>query len=325
MEKIETDFTKMMGCKYPIIAAPMFLVSNPEMVIQASLSGAVGTFPTLNCRTSEELDQWLGQIKEKVGDLPFGVNLILHKSNSRLQEDKEIVFKHKVPLIISSLGNPQELINEARPLGIKVICDVINTKHAKKAVSVGVDGLIVVSVGAGGHAGTLSPFCSLPHFKKLFPDTMIIAAGGISSGEQLAASLALGASAVSCGTRFIASKEAKVEQGYKDAIVKSGPEDIFMSKALSGVNASVLKTKESEAFYNWDNSIRGKISQFITYKLMKSGLNLKKKYSWNNVWSAGQSVGEVEEVLSCKEIVSAFVSEYEKTRASLPELGNQKK
>lgn len=320
MEKMNTEFTKMMNCKYPIIAAPMFLVSNPEMVIETTLAGGVGTFPTLNCRTAEELDLWLTQIKEKVGDLPFGVNLILHASNERLEEDKKIVFKHKVPLIISSLGNPQALLKEARPLGIKVICDVINTKHAKKAVGVGVDGLIVVSTGAGGHAGPLSPFCSLPYFKEMFPETMIIAAGGISSGEQLAASVALGASAVSVGTRFIASKEAKVEQGYKDSIVSSGPEDIFMSKALSGVNASVLRTKESEDFYKWDNSISGKISQYIKYKLYKNGLKLKKKYSWNNVWSAGQSVGEVRKVLTCKEIINKFVSEFNETKARLERL-----
>lgn len=317
MEKMNTSFTEMLGCKYPIIAAPMFLVSNPEMVIETSLAGGVGTFPTLNCRTVEELDLWLVKIKAALGGLPFGVNLILHKSNTRLEEDKKIVFRHKVPFIISSLGNPQALLSEARPLGIKVVCDVINTKHAKKAVAVGVDGLIVVSAGAGGHAGPLSPFCSLPFFKKLFPDTPIIAAGGISSGEQLAASLALGASAVSVGTRFIASSEAKVEQGYKDSIVSSGPEDLFMSKALSGVNASILKTKESEAFYNWDNSFKGKVSQYITYKFMKSGLKLKRKYSWSNVWSAGQSVGEVKEVLTCKEIINKFLLEFKETKVKL--------
>jgi nitronate monooxygenase len=317
MEKLDTDFTKMMGCKYPIIAAPMFLVSNPEMVIQSTLAGGVGTFPTLNCRSLYELEDWILRIKEKVGDLPWGVNLILHKSNKRLEEDKAIVLKHKVPLIITSLGNPQEVLKEARPLGIKVICDVINTKHAKKAIEAGVDGLIVVSAGAGGHAGPLSPFNSLPYFKKKFPNTIIIAAGGISSGEHLLCAKALGAGAVSVGTRFIASKEADVEEGYKSAIVRLGPEDIFMSKALSGVNASVLRTPESEEFYQWDQSWRGKISQAVQLMFFKGGLKLKKKYSWNNVWSAGQSVGEVESVLTCKEIIDKFISEYEETRKSL--------
>jgi len=317
MDKLDTEFTKMMGCKYPIIAAPMFLVSNPEIVIEATLAGGVGTFPTLNCRTLYELEDWILRIKEKVGDLPWGVNLILHKSNKRLQEDKAIVLKHKVPLIISSLGNPQELLKEARPLGTKVICDVINTKHAAKAVEAGVDGLIVVSAGAGGHAGPLSPFNSLPYFKKKFPDTPIIAAGGISSGAHLLSSVALGACAVSVGTRFIASKEAGVEKGYKSAIVKSGPEDIFMSKALSGVNASVLRTPESEEFYQWDRSLRGKMSQAFQLLFFKGGLKLKKKYSWNNVWSAGQSVGEVESVLSCKEIVDKFISEYTEIKGQL--------
>lgn len=317
MNELKTDFTEMMGCRYPIIGAPMFLVSNPEMVIQTSLAGGVGTFPTLNCRSLYDLEDWILRIKEKIGDLPWGVNLILHKSNKRLAEDTKIVLKHKVPLIISSLGNPQELLKEARPQGTKVICDVINTKHAKKAVEVGVDGLIVVSAGAGGHAGPLSPFSSLPYFKKQFPGTPIIAAGGISSGEHLLASMALGATAVSVGTRFIASAEADVVKGYKDAIVKSGPEDIFMSKALSGVNASVLKTKESEAFYKWDKSLRGKITQYFQYLFFKSGLKLKKKYSWDNVWSAGQSVGEVDNVLTCKEIVDKFISEYAGAKGKL--------
>lgn len=307
----------MMGCRYPIIAAPMFLVSNPEMVIQTTLAGGVGTFPTLNCRSLYELEDWILRIKEKVGDLPWGVNLILHKSNKRLEEDKKIVLKHKVPLIISSLGNPQELLKEARPLGTKVICDVINTKHAKKAVEVGVDGLIVVSAGAGGHAGPLSPFNSLPYFKKKFPDTPIIAAGGISSGAHLLSALALGACAVSVGTRFIASKEAEVVEGYKTAIVRSGPEDIFMSKALSGVNASVLRTPESEEFYQWNKSFKGKLSQFIQLVFFKGGLKLKKKYSWNNVWSAGQSVGQVDDVLSCKEIVDHFIEDYQETKNQL--------
>jgi len=317
MENLDTDFTKMMGCEYPIIAAPMFLVSNPEMVIETSLAGGVGTFPTLNCRSLYELEDWILRIKDKVGDRPWGVNLILHKSNKRLEEDKKIVLKHKVPLIISSLGNPQDLLKEARPLGTKVICDVINIKHAKKAVEAGVDGLIVVSAGAGGHAGPLSPFNSLPYFKKSFPDTMIIAAGGISSGAQLLSARALGASAVSVGTRFIASKEAEVVEGYKSAIVRSGPEDIFMSKALSGVNASVLRTPESEDFYQWNKSWKGKFSQMLQLLFFKGGLKLKKKYSWNNVWSAGQSVGQVQQVLSCKEIVTSFIEDYHETKKSL--------
>ena len=317
MEKIDTDFTKMMGCEHPIIAAPMFLVSNPEMVVETTLAGGVGTFPTLNCRSLYELEDWILRIKDKVGDKPWGVNLILHKSNKRLEEDKKIVLKHKVPLIISSLGNPQDLLKEARPLGTKVICDVINIKHAKKAVEAGVDGLIVVSAGAGGHAGPLSPFNSLPYFKKNFPETMIIAAGGISSGAQLVAARALGASAVSVGTRFIASREAEVVEGYKSAIVRSGPEDIFMSKALSGVNASVLRTPESEDFYQWNKSWRGKFSQMMQLLFFKGGLKLKKKYSWNNVWSAGQSVGQVHQVLSCKEIVTKFVDDYHEVQKSL--------
>lgn len=306
---MSTEFSKMFNCKYPIIGAPMFLVSNVEMVSEISLAGGVGTFPSLNCRTTEELETWIGEIKEKVKGLPFGVNLILHKSNERYAEDKEIVLKHKVPLIISSLGNPTDLVKEARAIGTKVFCDVINMKHAKKAVSAGADGLIVVSSGAGGHAGPLSPFASIPWFKSEF-SVPIIAAGAIASGHSMAAALALGADGVSVGTRFIASKEAQVEEGYKKAIVNSSPESIFMSRALSGVNASVMRTEHTENFYQWENSLKGKLSQWLMYKLMKKGLKLKKKYSWNNVWSAGQSVGEVHEVLSCREIVEKFNQDF---------------
>ncbi len=313
---MSTEFTKMLNCKYPIIGAPMFLVSNVDMVSEISLAGGVGTFPTLNCRSVEQLEEWIVEIKKRVGDLPFGVNLILHKSNTRYEEDKALVLKHKVPFIISSLGDPTKLVKETREIGTKVFCDVINMKHAKKAVSAGADGLIVVSTGAGGHAGPLSPFASIPWFSKEF-NIPIIAAGSIASGKTMAAALALGAQGVSVGTRFIASKEAQVEQGYKDAIVESSPESIFMSRALSGVNASVMRTKNTEDFYQWENSFKGKASQWIMYNLMKKGLKLKKKYSWNNVWSAGQSVGEVESVLNCREIVESFMSDFSEVKESL--------
>lgn len=310
MNHIETKMTNILGCKYPIIGAPMFLVSNPEVVSEVTLAGGVGVFPTLNCRSTDELKTWLEKIESKVGDKPYGVNLIVHKSNERLKEDLSMVLKHNVSLIVSSLGNPTDLIKKAHENNVKVICDVINVKHGKKALEAGADGLIVVGAGAGGHAGPLSPFAAIPWFRKHFPDTLIIAAGGISSGETLAASLVLGADGVSVGTRFIASHEAQVEKGYKDAIVEAGPEDIFMSRALSGVNASILKTKHNMDFYNWNSSLWGKVSQFITFTLLKKGLKLKKKFSWNNVWSAGQSVGCVDEIITCKEIVDKMVKEY---------------
>jgi nitronate monooxygenase len=318
MSQIKTRFTETFGTKLPIIGAPMFLVSNPTMVSEISLGGGLGVFPTLNCRSVEELDAWTSEIEDKVGDKPYGVNLIVHKSNERLMQDLDLILSRKVSLIVSSLGDPSRLISEAHKKNVKVICDVINLKHGAKALSAGADGLIVVSAGAGGHAGPLSPFASLPWFRKEFPDKMIVAAGSISSGRTMAASLCLGADAVSVGTRFIASKEAQVEQGYKDAIVEATPEDIFMSRALSGVNASVMKTNHNKDFYEWDQSLSGKVYQYIYYNLMKRGLKLKKKFSWNNVWSAGQSVGEVSEIVACREILSQFETEYLKTLSSMP-------
>jgi len=218
----------------------------------------------------------------------------------------------------SVISLPTKLIKAAHKKGVKVICDVINLKHGAKALNAGADGLIVVSAGAGGHAGPLSPFASLPLFREKFPDKLIVAAGSIASGRTMAASIALGADAVSVGTRFIASHEAGVDEAYKQAIVDAAPEDIFMSRALSGVKASIMKTKHNKDFYEWDQSLRGKASQFLYYNLMKKGLKLKKKFSWNNVWSAGQSVGEVSEIVACKDILSQFETEYLKTLSSMP-------
>ena len=318
MSQINTRFTDFFGTKLPIIGAPMFLVSNPDMVSEITLAGGLGVFPTLNCRSVDELEEWLDQIESRVGDKPYGVNIIVHKSNERLKQDLDLVLSRKVSLIVSSLGDPSNLISDAHKRNVKVICDVINLKHGEKALGSGADGLIVVSAGAGGHAGPLSPFASIPWFRQKFPDKLIVAAGSISSGSQMAASICLGADAVSVGTRFIASKEAKVEQGYKDAIVEATPEDIFMSKALSGVNASVMRTRHNKDFYNWDQSFKGKVSQYIYYNLMKKGLKLKKKFSWNNVWSAGQSVGEISEIVACKDILSQFETEYLEILSSMP-------
>ena len=318
MHRIKTQFTQLFGTRLPIIGAPMFLVSNPDMVSEISLGGGLGVFPTLNCRSLEELDSWIDEIESKIGDKAYGVNLIVHKSNKRFFQDLDLVLNRNVSLIVSSLGNPSRLISEARKKNVKVMCDVINLKHGEKALRSGADGLIVVSAGAGGHAGPLSPFASLPWFKKKFPDKLIVAAGSISSGKTMAAALCLGADAVSVGTRFIASKEAKVDQGYKDAIVEATPEDIFMSRALSGVKASVIRTKHNQDFYDWDQSLKGKISQYIHYNLMKKGLKLKKKFSWNNVWSAGQSVGEINKIAPCRDILSQFEMEYLKTLSTMP-------
>ena len=366
MSQISTRFTELLGTKLPIIGAPMFLVSNPKMVSEITLNGGLGVFPTLNCRSLKELESWLDEIESKVGDKPYGVNLIVHKSNKRFFQDLDLVLRCKASLIVSSLGDPSPIIERVertkrtkrvertgqieqvertgqiertkrierteqaertgqaertrwtRKKNVKVICDVINLKHGEKALRSGADGLIVVSAGAGGHAGSLSPFASIPWFKKMFSDKLIIAAGGVSSGTTMAAALCLGADAVSVGTRFIASKEAKADQGYKNAIVEATPEDIFMSRALSGVNASVIKTKHNQDFYEWDQSLRGKIYQYFYYSLMKKGLKLKKKFSWSNVWSAGQSVGEVHDIITCREILLQFEKEYLKVLNSLP-------
>lgn len=320
VSQIDTEFTRMFGCRYPLIGAPMFLVSNVPLVTAVSKAGGLGCFPSLNCRSTEEFEEWVEKIRAEIGDLPYGVNLILHKSNQeRLATDLEVVLKNKIPLIISSLGDPTEMIKEAHKNGIKVFCDVINDKHAKKAVDAGADGLVVVGSGAGGHAGPLSPFAAIPWFKEQYK-VPVVAAGAIASGKVMASALALGAEGVSVGTRFIASSEAAADQDYKEAVVKAEPGDIFLTPALSGVNASIIKTKETQEFYEWERSFRGKASLWFMSKLMKRGLKLKRKYSWKNVWSAGQSVGQVTSIESSQKIIEDFVLEYFET---LKKLGPQ--
>lgn len=316
----------MMGCDLPLIGAPMFLVSNVEMVVAISEAGGVGTFPALNYRPIEEYKKALQQMRARTKK-PIGVNIIVNKSNTRQTEDLKYALDSGVNLFITSLGSPRSVIAEAHKNGAKVVCDVVNLEHALKVQDMGADGVIAVSAGAGGHAGPISPLVLVPWLKSELK-IPVIAAGGIANGKQMAAAILLGAEAVSVGTRFIASKEATVEQSYKDAVVNSTPEDIVMTSRVSGTPAAVIKTPYVEKmgldlpWYLKALKDQKLTKKYIVPLIHLMGMKQLEKAAvgptWKTVWSAGQSVGLVDDILSCREIVENFAREYEEAIAALP-------
>lgn len=326
MKTIKNDFTEMMKCSLPIIGAPMFLVSNEDMVVAISEAGGVGTFPALNYRPISEYEKALKNIRQRTKK-PVGVNIIVNKSNQRQFDDLKIALDHGVDLFITSLGNPKQVIIDAQKNGAKVVCDVTNLEHALKVQEMGADGVIAVSSGAGGHAGPITPMVLIPWLKKELK-IPVIAAGGIADGRSMAAALALGASAVSVGTRFIACSEAKVDQGYKDAIVNSDPEDIVMTSRVSGTPASVINTPYVQKmgldlpWYLKFLKDKKFSKKYVVPLIHLLGMRQLEKAAtgptWKTVWCAGQSVGMIDEILSCQQIMDKLVSEYFQTVEALP-------
>lgn len=292
----ETAVTRMLGIRYPVIAAPMFLVSNPDMLVAVGDAGGLGAMPALNARTTDGFREAVREIKRRT-NAPFGVNLIL-LDNPRLRDDLAVCLEERVPLIITSLGNPTEVITACHERGMRVFCDVVNERHAQKAKAAGADALIAVSAGAGGHAGVITPFVLMPWLKREV-GLPVIAAGGLADGHTLAAALALGADAGYFGTRFIASAEAPVEAGFKDAIVAAGPEDIVYSADVTGHPCNFL----GSSLEKWRAAKN------------EGGADLKK---WRDVWSAGQTVGLIDDVKPCATIVADIMAEYEAARAAMP-------
>ncbi|MFC6671366.1 NAD(P)H-dependent flavin oxidoreductase [Marinobacterium aestuariivivens] len=289
----------------PLISAPMFLVSGPQLVIEACKAGVVGTFPALNQRSSEGFEQWLQEIAaalatgERVSGVPaapFGVNLIVHKSNPRLHADLALCVKHRVPLVITSLGAVKEVVDAVHDYGGLVFHDVTNVRHAKKAVEAGVDGLIAVCAGAGGHAGTLSPFALVNEIRRFFNGTLILS-GCLSSGRDLAAARMMGADLGYMGTRFINTRESLAVDGYKDMILSSSAADIVYTPKVSGIPASFMRQSLEAAGLD-DRHGEG-------------GLNLNDEArAWKTVWSAGQGVGSISDVPAVAELVSRLKAEF---------------
>jgi nitronate monooxygenase len=293
----------------PIIAAPMFLVSGPDLVVETCRAGMVGTFPSLNQRTNEGYDEWLTEIQSRLATIqaetgqkpaPFGVNIVVHKSNSRLQADLATTIKHKVPLIITSLGAAKEVVDAVHSYGGLVFHDVINMKHARKAAEAGVDGLIAVAAGAGGHAGILSPFAMVSEIRQFFDKTIILS-GVMSDGHEVAAARMMGADFAYMGTRFIATHEAMAQQGFKEMIVESTSSDIVYTPAISGVNANFMRASIANAGRDPDN---------LTIDA-NSALHLEGEAKvWKDIWSAGQGVGGIHDIPTTAELCARLTAEY---------------
>lgn len=319
-----TPLTKMLDIDFPMIMAPMFLVSNSDMVKAGMSSGIAAAFPTLNFRNEGELEQVLdGLNAHKTTGVrgTYGVNLIVQKTNPLYVKHLEICVSKKVPFYITSLGNPKEVIDRAHAYGAKVFCDVTNIEHAAKAHSMGCDGFIAVGQGAGGHAGPYPLQVLVPALQKHFPGTPVIAAGGIASGKGILSMLTLGAAGVSVGTRFIASTEAKVNDAYKNAIVDSGMGDIVMTTKISGTPCTIINTPYAKKIgyeQNWlekmlSNNPRTK-RWFKTLVQLRGFRRLERsvrKANYDTLWCAGQSVELIEEIVSCGEIVKRMIDETE--------------
>jgi nitronate monooxygenase len=316
--QIHTSFTNLLKIDYPLIAGAMFLVSHEELVSEVSNAGGLGAAPSLNWRTTIEFKKALQKIKA-LSQKSYAINLIVNKSNLRLQADLDACVEEKVPVVITSLGNPIDVIKKVHAYGGKVFCDVVNLRYAQKVQDQGCDGVIAVSSGAGGHAGPISPLVLIPHLKSRIK-IPIVAAGGIANGRQILAALVLGADAVQVGTRFIASIEAPVSQEYKNAIVNAEPEDIVLTSRISGTPASVINTPfiQSRSLnlsrlenFLIKNSVTKKYAKLLRGLIGQTQLAKAANHlTWKNVWSAGQGSGLISEVLPAREIVFKMIREY---------------
>mgnify|MGYP001800229055 CR=1 FL=1 len=305
----------------PTIAAPMFLISGPELVIECCKNGIVGTFPALNQRTSEGFEEWLVEIKtefanweEETGKIaaPFGVNLIVHPTNPRVEADVKLCVKHQVPLVFTSLGAVQMVVDAIHSYGGLVFHDVIKKRHAQKAAGAGVDGLILVAAGAGGHAGTINPMTLVAETKQFFDKTIILS-GCISTGRDIASAMQMGADLAYMGTRFINVKESKAPEEYKDMIINAGASDVTYTAAISGVHANFLsKSLEAAGLTAEDLKKDTKID-------FGKELDTEHK-AWKTIWSAGQGSALIDDTLSVAELTLKLKSEFKSAIEAQTEL-----
>lgn len=306
--------------RIPLIGAPMFIVSGPELVIAQCKAGTVGSFPALNARPQSALDDWLRQIEDELGEYqeanpgeivaPYAVNQIAHASNARLQQDVETCVRHEVPIIITSLRPPEDIVTAVHSYGGLVFHDVISLRHARKAIAQGVDGIIAVCAGAGGHAGPLSPFALVKEIRREF-DGAVILSGCITTGNDIVAALAMGADLAYSGTRFIATEEARAVPDYKAMVVDSKSEDIVYSSLFTGVHGSYLKGSIVNAGMDPENLPEGKKSHM---DFSNSDIEAK---AWRDIWGAGQGVGTIDEIRPAYDVVMRMEREYRETLADL--------
>ncbi len=300
--------------RLPVITAPMFLVSGPDLVIAACRAGIVGTFPTLNARPSAQLEAWFEQISQALATTPaaapFGVNLIVHPTNTRLAEDLALVERYRVPLVITSLGNPREICERVHAYGGVVFADVVHAAHARKAIAAGVDGIIAVCAGAGGHAGVQSPFALAREIRRFWDGTLVLA-GAISDGSAIRAAEVLGADLAYMGTRFIATQEAMADPAYKEMLVRTTAQDIVYTDAVSGVPANFLWPSLEAAGFKREELM----ANFGKGKLKSLADEAK---AWRDLWSAGHGVSLIDDVPPVAELVARLQAEYRQACALPP-------
>jgi nitronate monooxygenase len=302
----------------PAIAAPMFLVSGPDLVVETCRSGIMGTFPALNQRTSDGYAAWLDEINERLAGIeaatgaapsPFGVNLIVHKTNERIHRDVEIAVRRRVPVVITSLGAVRDVVDAIHSYGGLVFHDVINLRHAQKAADAGVDGLIAVCAGAGGHAGLLNPFAFVAEIRRMFEKTVILS-GAITNGRQIAAAEMMGADLAYLGTRFINTRESLAPAGQKEMILASTAKDIVYTPAISGVHANFLRASIAAAGADPDH-----LESSVKLSISSEG----EAKAWKDVWSAGQGVGDIRDVPPAAELCRRLIAEYREAVGRGPE------
>lgn len=312
MSVAENLLSKM---RLPVIGSPLFIISNPDLVIEQCRAGIVGSFPSLNARPLEVLDEWLTRIKSELAahdganpdapSAPYAVNLIVHGSNNRLAEDLALVVKHKVPVVICSLGAKQEVYEAVHSYGGVVFHDVVNQKFARKAVEKGADGLVVVAAGAGGHAGVISPFAFVQETRAWF-DGPIALSGSIANGGAILAARAMGADFAYIGSPFIATAEANADSAYKNGVVDAGAEDIVYSNLFTGVHGNYLRKSIENSGLDPDNLPESDPSKMD----FGSGGNTDAK-AWKDIWGCGQGIGAVKEVVPAAKLIARFAEEYD--------------
>jgi nitronate monooxygenase len=305
--------------RLPVLASPMFVVSGPDLVIEQCKAGVIGSFPALNARPQEELDKWLTRIETELADYqkqhpekkvaPFAVNLIVNKANKRLAADTDVVIAHKVPIVITSLSAPSDIVPRVHAYGGQVYHDVIKVRHAQKALEAGVDGLIAVCAGAGGHAGTLNPLALVNELRRIHSGPLVLS-GAISNGSAILAAQAMGCDLAYIGTRFIATKESQAAEGYKQMIVDSNSGDIVYTPLFSGVHGSYLAGSIRRAGLDPDN-----LPSNETPGLYRSRDDRPK--TWKEIWGAGQGVGSIDDIPSVADLVDRLEKEYLQARQRL--------
>lgn len=308
------------GLTIPVVGAPMFLVSGPDLVIAQCSAGVVGSFPSLNARPESALADWIAQIRDGLARFeaahpgrraaPFAVNLIVNKANARLAHDTEVCLREEVPIIITSLQAPGEIVPAAHAYGGLVFHDVTTVRHAEKAAEAGVDGIVLVCAGAGGHAGVMSPFALLPEVRRIFPGTILLA-GAISTGRGILAARALGADLAYMGTRFIATRESLASDAYKRMIVEAAAKDVVYTPEFTGVAGNYLLPSIIAAGLDPATlALPGASKEYRSRE--KSGAS-----AWRDIWSAGQGVGSIEDVPTVAALVDRLAAEFAAARSDV--------